>query len=72
MQPEDTEKADNTQRREQLHQMGIEHLLLARRDPHHDPQGECIDHGYQRHDQEARHTAWRSGDAAAMARDFLQ
>ncbi len=52
MEPEDTEKADDTHSREQLHQMGMEYLLLARRDPHYYPQGQCVDHRYQSHDQE--------------------
>ncbi len=38
--------------REQLHQMGMEYLLLARRDPHYYPQGQCVDYRYQSHDQE--------------------
>ncbi len=46
------EKADDTQRRQNLHQMGVEYLLLARGDPHHYRQGEGVDHGYQCHHQQ--------------------
>ena len=52
MEPEDTEKADDTQSREQLHQLGMEYLLLTRCDPYYYPQGNSVDHRYQSHDQE--------------------
>ncbi len=52
IEPEDAEKADNAKSRERLHQVGIEHLLLARRDPYHHPKGDGVDHGHQCHYQQ--------------------
>jgi len=52
MEPEDTEKNDDTHSCEQLHQMGMEYLLLARRDLYYYSQGKCVDHSYQSHYQE--------------------